>query len=94
VRGCLRAGRFTPAGHFQERLKERKIDMLDLHVAVSRCSIVESYSGMPRNGGTSWRLWGRDADGERTIAVGVEAFVAGDAEHVMLCTVFVKGEKT
>ena len=62
--------------------------MLDVHAAIGRCSTVEPHSDMPKNGGTSWRVTGPDADGERKITIGVEAFESEKQQRVILCTAF------
>lgn len=42
---------------------------------------------MPQNGGTCWRFFGLNVDGDKEIAVGIEAFENADGEkRVMLCT--------
>jgi len=61
--------------------------MLDVHVAIGHCTKVEAYPGISRNGGTLWRVWGHDADGDE-IAVGVETCEGTDGQQrVVLCTV-------
>jgi len=89
AKGALRNGDFIPSVHFRERLRERGVNMLDVHAVFIRCKAVEPYpAGACANGGTTWRVIGPDADGDRFIAIGIEAYVKGGTKWVTLCTVF------
>jgi hypothetical protein len=91
VREAMVTGRYVLSGHFQERMRERGVDLLDIYAACEHCSRVESYSGNPRNGGTSWRVFGPDSERERIIGIGVEAFLDPRSQRfVMLCTVLIE----
>lgn len=68
---------------------------MDVHSAVARCSQVVAYDGEPRNEGTCWRIYGRDTDGDRTIAIGIEAFEGRRSQQwITLCTAFVDEDKS
>lgn len=69
------------------RLASRRITMLDALHLLHRTPRVEAHPDPPRHGGTCWRVIGRHVDGERTIAVGVEAFHDERGHRLMLCTV-------
>lgn len=62
--------------------------MADLFHAIRRPSAVEPYSGMPRQGGTCWRVVGRDLEQEQQIAIGVEAYLDERGRWAILCTIF------
>lgn len=69
--------------------------MNDIYAVFSRCRRVEPYSGMPQNGGTCWRFFGLNIDGDAEIAVGIEAYQDGDGrEMIILCTVLPAEEKS
>ena len=85
---ALASGRFTPSIHFGQRLAERDVDMNDVHNAIDRSHKAVPYlNGTPRNGGTCWRIWGPDCDGDRTIGVGIEIYTASGGYWFTLCTV-------
>lgn len=69
--------------------------MMDIHSAAGRCSRVVEYDGTPRNGGTCWRIYGRDADGNRTIGIGIEAYQDRRSQRwITLCTAMVEKDKS
>jgi hypothetical protein len=93
VQDAVQAGRYIPSIHFYERLAERKIDIEDVFSAVdaaSTCVVFEQ--GTPQNGGTCWRVIGKNIDGDQEVAVGVEAFLDHKRRRCILCTVFKPGE--
>ena len=74
--------------HFDDRCKERGFDLPDVHAAIQRCRSVEPHTDPPKRGGTCWRFWGRNVDGDREFAVGLETYVEnGVAKVILLCTV-------
>jgi hypothetical protein len=75
-------------------MAERRVDMLDIHAAVQRCITVKPYTGgSPRNGGTCWRVWGTDAEGD-TVGIGVETYLGNDKqERIILVTAIRDGEE-
>ena len=40
-----------------------------------------------QNGGSCWRVFGRDLDRERLLAVGIDAYMSEDGKAAILCTV-------
>jgi hypothetical protein len=70
-------------------MSERSVNMFDVHTAIDRSSRAEAYQdGTPMNGGTCWRVFGPDADGERTLGIGVEVYSAPNRTvWITLCTV-------
>ena len=87
VREAVAMKSYIQAVHFRERLASRRITMLDALHVLGRAPHVDAHPDPPRHGGTCWRVIGRDVDGERTIAVGVEAFRDDLGRRLMLCTV-------
>jgi hypothetical protein len=88
VQFCLREGRYVPAVHFQERLAQREFIMADVRSAIENPTEIRPYeSGSAVNGGTCWRITGKNIDGDRDVAVGIEAFEHKHKRRVCLCTV-------
>ena len=82
-----------PSVHFYDRLAERRIDVQDVFNAVENAASCTTYAqGVPQNGGTCWRVSGTNIDGDRDVAVGVEAFLDKKRRRCVLCTVFLLGE--
>ena len=72
---------YIPAVHFKDRCAERQVTMVDAHHIIWHSKRVEPYSaGIPRNEGTCWRVWGRTPDGDRDVAVGIEAMKTRQTE--------------
>jgi hypothetical protein len=89
IQESVRAGRYLPAVHFNERLLERKFDMADVFKAIESPTSIAPYSkGSCDHGGTCWRVFGLDVDAGRRVAVGVEAFLDKHKRRVCICTVF------
>lgn len=89
IQEALQAGRYVPSGHFYDRLQERGIDIQDVFHAVESASKCLEYSGgVAQNGGTCWRVVGKNVDRDKAIAVGVEAFLDKKKRRCILCTVF------
>lgn len=84
---ALRDGRYIPSIHFGERLLERGFDMFDVLHAVEHATRVRSYDQEPEHGGTTWRIVGRNVDGNRSVAIGVECFLDRKRHRVALITV-------
>ena len=94
AREAIENGRFTPSVHFRQRLVERQVTMSDVDVVFARRGAVEPYEAMPKNGGTCWRFFGLNIDGDLQICVGVEAYQDEDGEErIVLCTVLPPKEK-
>lgn len=94
IKGALVDGRYNLAKHFGDRLTERDVDLVDVHAAVRNATQAVPYEGgNTQHGGTAWRVWGLDVDGERLIGVGVEAFLHKKRHRVFLCTVMVKADE-
>jgi hypothetical protein len=89
IQDALLAGRYTATFHYLvERRDLRQIDMDDIHSAVARATSLVPYAvHPPRHGGTCWRVMGPDADGTRTIGVGVEAYTDRRRRRVIIVTV-------
>lgn len=91
IREAMADGMFLLDGHVRKRMRERRVDILDIHAACERCSRVEAYPDETAYGdGTSWRLFGPDSEHERTLGVGFRAFLDPlSREMVLLCTVLI-----
>ena len=95
AREAIENGRFVPSVHFGRRLAERRVTMNDVEAIFSRRGRVEPYPAVGENGGTCWRFFGLNIDGDAEIAVGIEAFHDGDGqERIILCTVLPPKEKS
>lgn len=69
--------------------------MSDVFRAVENATSIKPYEkGNLVHGGTGWRVFGPDVDGERRVAVGVEAFGEKQRRRVCLCTVFNPDEES
>lgn len=88
VQDAVQTGRYVPSIHFYERLLERRIDIQDVFHAVEKATSCAEYDGTPQNGGTCWRVTGRNIDEDQDVAVGVEAFLDKKRRRCVLCTVF------
>ena len=87
--GLLRDGRYTPSMHFLERLVERDLIMADVRHAIENPNSIERYErGDTVNGGTAWRVLGKDVDEDRSVAVGIEAYDHKRRRRVCLCIAF------
>lgn len=86
---AITTGQFITTRHFEERMDERSVDMFDVHTAIDRSERAEEYrDGTPMNGGSCWRVFGPDADGTRTLGIGVEVYRAPNrSAWITLCTV-------
>ena len=87
IREAVAATRYVQAVHFRERLAERKVTMLDVLHILQRGPRIEPYPDQGAHGGTCRRVIGRDLDGERSLGVGVEAFMGDDGKAALLVTV-------
>ena len=86
----LHSGRYVDARHFGERMRERKVNAADIFAAIEHPTKVVPYSGAPEHDGTSWRIWGRDADGTRKIGIGVEICQTGGSMQMVLVSVMLE----
>jgi hypothetical protein len=68
-------------------LVERGFDMFDVLHAVEQATRARRYDQEPQHGGTCWRIIGRNVDGNRSVAVGVECFLDRKRRRVVLITV-------
>ena len=85
---ALAAARYIIDPHFTDRCRKRNITFRDARHAILHSTKCATYpSGKPLAGGTCWRLWGPDLDGEET-AVGFEAFEDHLGRRILLMTVF------
>lgn len=83
------AGRYVACTHFRERLTERAVSMLDVGTAIVRATAAERYKEqVARQGGTCWRIFGPDVEGERILGIGIETFLYRKRKRMMLVTVF------
>ena len=87
IREAAAARRYVRSVHFLERLAERGFIMLDVIHTLHSPSAVRPHPDPPRHGGTCWRLEGREVDGTRRLAVGVEAYLDDAGRAAFLCTV-------
>lgn len=89
IQDAVAAGRYVVSGHFHRRREERRIDFLDVFNAIENANACVPYDqGAPENGGTCWRVIGRNIDNDQDVAVGVEAFLDKKRRRCVLCTVF------
>jgi hypothetical protein len=88
VHDAIMYGLYTPSVHFKERCVERRTSMTDVHHILQKGRRIEPYPGMPKNGGSCWRISGFNTDGDRQISIGIEAFCDQENnERIILCTV-------
>ena len=59
----------------------------DLYHALMWPIRVEAYPGIAENGGTLWRVSGKDVDGDKRISAGIELY-EDEGNWVAVCTVF------
>lgn len=88
IQEAVRSERYTPKHHVFVRLRERQLTMDDLLHALERPRTVEAYPGMPEHGGSCWRVFGRDLEGDQEVGVGVEAYLDEQGRWAVLCTIF------
>ncbi len=87
VQEALREMRYTPSGHLYQQMRERQVTMDDVKNIIKRPTSVEPYPMQSQNGGSCWRVFGRDLDRERLLAVGIDAYMSEDGKAAILCTV-------
>lgn len=94
IRVAVESGNYLPSVHFEQRLRERRVDMHDVLYALRRCRSVREYDGrIPVYGGTCWRVFGRDLEDEMDLIIGIEAYRNVNGKQVILCTVLPPMEK-
>ena len=93
VQEAIRNDCYTTTKHVLDRLKQRNLSMDDLRHAVAHPRKVEPYADLPQNGGTCWRLFGRDVDSETEVGVGFEAYLDKRGRWAVLCTIFTVEER-
>lgn len=87
IRDAVAAGRYYPQPHFRVRLSERRYNIEDAKKIIVTATACEPYpDGTPSCGGTCWRVFGRDLDGEEA-KLGVEVFKDHLGYHVNLITI-------
>jgi hypothetical protein len=92
TREAILAGRYEPAEHFDKRMLERKIEIVDVQRVLKRGVRIRPYDRLPDHGGTCWRVSGPDLDDKSEISVGIETYDKDGEERVHLCTVLPKKE--
>jgi hypothetical protein len=93
IQEAVAAGRYVAAGHFWHRAYERDLTLDDVLRAVEHMVRLERYAREPVHDGTCWRVLGPNVDDDRTIAVGVEAFLDKKRRRVLLATFFEVSER-
>lgn len=93
ARLAMSEGRYRPSRHFDERMEERQVTMLDVSMVFARCRTVIPTADPPRHDGTCWRAYGSNIDGTMEIGVGFEAYVGDNLNRIILCTVLPPREK-
>ena len=62
--------------------------MADIRSAIDNPDETRPYEhGNAVNGGTCWRITGKNVDGDRSVAVGIETFAHKHKRRICLCTV-------
>jgi hypothetical protein len=87
VKEAMAAGRYVPDPHFEKRCRQRCYSIFDAkRIALTATTCAPYPEAACLAGGTSWRVLGRDSDGNRA-ALGVEAFLDSFGRQVLLITI-------
>jgi hypothetical protein len=87
VKDAMAAGRYIPDLHFEKRCRQRRYSIFDAKRIAATATTCEPYpEAKILAGGTSWRVFGRDSDGDPA-ALGVEAFLDSFGRQVLLITI-------
>jgi hypothetical protein len=88
AREALGAGRYWVVDHARDRQRQRGVTVADMKHIIKKATDCESYrDGIPRFGGTCWRVTGPSLD-EITTSIGVEVYVDHLGKRVVIVTVF------
>ena len=87
VRECVATGAWIIDAHCRGRMRERDVTLDDLTTALRRARRAVPYQGNAWNGGDEWRVFGPDAEGQRTLGVGIELVTQGGTTTIVM-TVF------
>ncbi|MGB8296931.1 MAG: hypothetical protein WCG85_15990, partial [Polyangia bacterium] len=72
VKDAMAAGRYIPDPHFEKRCRQRHFSVFDAkRIAATATTCVPYLEAEMLVGGTAWRVFGRDSDGDPA-ALGVE----------------------
>ena len=87
IRDAVRQGLYLPTPHFEQRCAQRRYSIFDAKKVVETATRCEPYiDHAPQAGGTGWRIFGNDSDGEPAM-LGVEAYRDNMGRRVLLITI-------
>jgi hypothetical protein len=87
VKDATAEGRYIPDPHFEKRCRQRHFSVFDVkHIAATATTCVPYLEAKILAGGTAWRVFGRDSDGDPA-ALGVEAFLDNLGRRILLITI-------
>jgi hypothetical protein len=87
VTDALDRGRYITTPHFEQRCAQRRYSIFDAKKVVQTATRCEPYLDHTcRAGGTGWRIFGHDSDGEPAM-LGVEAYKDNMGRRVLLITI-------
>ena len=88
AREALGAGRYWVVDHAWDRQRQRGVTAADMKQIIKKATDCEAYrDGVPRFGGTCWRVTGPGLD-EIATAIGVEVYVDHLGKRLVIVTVF------
>jgi hypothetical protein len=88
AREALGSGRYWVVDHARDRQRQRGVTAADMKSIIKKATGCEAYTGgVPRFGGTCWRVTGPSLD-EVATAIGVEVYVDHLGKRLIIVTVF------
>jgi hypothetical protein len=88
AREALGSGRYWVVDHAGDRQRQRGVTAADMKSVIKNATDCEAYrEGIPRFGGTCWRVTGPSLD-EITTSIGVEVYVDHLGKRMVIATVF------
>jgi hypothetical protein len=88
AREALGSGRYWVVDHARDRQRQRSVTAADMKHIVKNATDCRAYrDGVPRFGGTCWRVMGPSLD-EIPTALGVEVHMDHLGKRVVILTVF------
>jgi hypothetical protein len=88
AREALGSGRYWVVDHARDRQRQRGVTAADMKSIIKKATGCEAYAGgVPRFGGTCWRVTGPSLD-EIATAIGVEVYVDHLGKRLIIVTVF------
>lgn len=88
AREALGSSRYWVVDHAKVRQRQRDVTAADMKSIIKKATVCEPYTaGIPRFGGTCWRVTGPSLDEIATV-VGVEIYVDYLGKRLIIVTVF------